>query len=78
MAGISETIHAANAVLNAAVKMRGAAFNKSFVDFVVSACSKGASVGHKVMKVLERDATISYETQGTFFTKNLAPPLARE
>ncbi len=77
MAGISETIHAANAVLNAAVKMHGAAVNKSFVDFAVSACSKGASVGHKVVKVLERDATISYETQRDILHKELGATIGQ-
>ena len=71
MAGISETIYAANAVLNAAVKMHGAAVDKSFADFAVSACSKGAAVGHKVVKVLERDATISYETERDILHKEL-------
>ena len=56
MAGISECIFAATAALNSAVKLHGAAADKYFADFAVSACSKGAAVGHKVVKVLERDA----------------------
>ena len=77
MAGISETIYAANAVLNAAVKTLGAAVDKSFADFAVSACSKGASVGHEVVKVLERDATISYETEKDILHKELGATIGQ-
>ncbi len=45
MAGISESTYAANAVLNSAVKLHGAAVDKYFADFAVNACWKGAAVG---------------------------------
>ena len=77
MAGISECVYAANAVLNSAVKLRGAAVDKSFADVAVSARSKGAAVGHKVVKVLERDVTISYETERDILHKELGATIGQ-
>ena len=57
--------------------MHGAAADNSFADFAVSACSKGASVGHNVVKVLERDAIRSYETERDILHKELGATIGQ-
>ena len=43
--------------------MHGTLVDNSFTAFAVGACAKGASSGHKIVKVMERDATVSYESE---------------
>ena len=43
--------------------MHGRKVDKGFIDFATSACAGGASLGHKLDKVFEKDATLSYETK---------------
>ena len=74
--GIGQCIYAVNSVLGAAVKQRGKHVNKAFVDFAIQACANGASVGHRLFKVFEKDATLSYETEQNAMLKDMGLPSA--
>ncbi len=61
--GIGKCIFAVNSILNSAIKLHGRKVDKRFIDFATSACAGGASLGHKLVKVFEKDSTLSYETE---------------
>ncbi len=69
--GIGKCIFAVNSILNSAVKMHCRKVDKSFIHFATSACAGGASLGHKLVKVFEKDATLSYETEHNTMLKEL-------
>ena len=51
---------AVNSILNSADRKK---VDKRFIDFAIQACANGASVGHRLVKVFEKDSTLSYETE---------------
>ena len=69
--GIGQYIYAVSSVLDAAVKLHSRKADNAFVDFAIQACTKGASVGHKLVKVFEKDATLSYESEHNVMLKDM-------
>ena len=45
--------------------------DKAYMDFSIRACSSGASIGHRMVKVADKDATVSYDTEYDALQKEL-------
>ena len=66
---ISQCIFAVNAVLTSAIRMHQV--DKAYIEFSIRACSRGASIGHRMVKVAEKDARVSYDTEYNALQKEL-------
>ena len=51
--------------------MRNNKVDKAYMDFSIKACSNGASIGHRMVKVAEKDATVSYNSEDNALQKEL-------